>query len=411
VLLERTSNNGEILPPPVETDVMDSPAVHDDLVIGSSDGEAVAGRKSDSVEKTTHAVLTLHELVAAVQQASTAIERSVVRKVLAEMVTTTCNATADSSSAPVETLIAVPILLLEKGHWSSSEHNLFLAGIECYRKEWKKVATHVTTCTVTQVRAHAKSHFKLPKTAAPVVIPPTDGMTAPTPIATVRPDVTTPDGIVGVVIRNNVLGSSEPVFVLNFDRSLPVCAVVSVLKETSVYKSMGYSLLSDDCIRLLCCDMWENALSKQRGYVNCCLVSRKTQISSKHHLLVKLDRTLCDDFLTKFSGNGRRLNVAYDLWRCCLWELCHEFIKIGRKLDYSDKNNCSISDLIHSVMVQDIVGLVEPVSLNLQQSIYYVAGWTLCAAKKMSCRQKAHFGKFVLEFVEYCSFSSDDQAT
>ena len=110
---------------------------------------------------------------------------------------------------------------MKKGRWSSSEHDLFLVRIYCHRKEWKKVAAHVATHSITQVRAPSKSHFKLPKVAAPVVISTTNGGAASSPILIERAVVATPD---------------EPVLVSNFDCDSLVIDGVSLLKDTPVYK-------------------------------------------------------------------------------------------------------------------------------------------------------------------------------
>ena len=45
------------------------------------------------------------------------------------------------------------------GRWSSEEHEKFLAGLQLYGREWRKVAALVKTRTVMQTRTHAQKYF------------------------------------------------------------------------------------------------------------------------------------------------------------------------------------------------------------------------------------------------------------
>lgn len=46
------------------------------------------------------------------------------------------------------------------GRWTKEEHDLFLEGISRYGKEWKKIASLISTRTVVQVRTHAQKYFQ-----------------------------------------------------------------------------------------------------------------------------------------------------------------------------------------------------------------------------------------------------------
>jgi SHAQKYF class myb-like DNA-binding protein len=46
------------------------------------------------------------------------------------------------------------------GRWTRDEHQKFLAALNLYGKEWKKVAAHVRTRTVVQTRTHAQKYFQ-----------------------------------------------------------------------------------------------------------------------------------------------------------------------------------------------------------------------------------------------------------
>jgi len=45
------------------------------------------------------------------------------------------------------------------GRWSHEEHEKFLAGLQLYGREWRKVAALVKTRTVMQTRTHAQKYF------------------------------------------------------------------------------------------------------------------------------------------------------------------------------------------------------------------------------------------------------------
>ena len=46
------------------------------------------------------------------------------------------------------------------GRWTKEEHEAFLAALQLYGKEWKKVAAKVKTRTVVQTRTHAQKYFQ-----------------------------------------------------------------------------------------------------------------------------------------------------------------------------------------------------------------------------------------------------------
>lgn len=45
------------------------------------------------------------------------------------------------------------------GRWTLKEHEDFLVGLEKYGREWKKVASHISTRTSAQIRSHAQKYF------------------------------------------------------------------------------------------------------------------------------------------------------------------------------------------------------------------------------------------------------------
>ncbi|KAJ8607429.1 hypothetical protein CTAYLR_009990 [Chrysophaeum taylorii] len=77
---------------------------------------------------------------------------------------------------------------LESGRWSMAEHKRFVEGLEKFgRRKWIRIAQHVGTRTVIQVRSHAQKYFKklrkdeddlrppVPFCHAPYALPPRRG--------------------------------------------------------------------------------------------------------------------------------------------------------------------------------------------------------------------------------------------
>ena len=46
------------------------------------------------------------------------------------------------------------------GRWTKEEHEAFMAALQLYGKEWKKVAAKVKTRTIVQTRTHAQKYFQ-----------------------------------------------------------------------------------------------------------------------------------------------------------------------------------------------------------------------------------------------------------
>jgi SHAQKYF class myb-like DNA-binding protein len=67
------------------------------------------------------------------------------------------------SSIPVasvpETLRSAARHSNTNGRWTEEEHEIFLAALAKYGREWKKVATHIPSRTSSQVRSHAQKYF------------------------------------------------------------------------------------------------------------------------------------------------------------------------------------------------------------------------------------------------------------
>ena len=85
-------------------------------------------------------------------------------------------------------------------------------------------------------------------------------------------------------------------------------------------------------------------------------------------------------------------------WQACLYEVCDEFIKVPRKLDYSNILWDHIPDLIKKsfdVEYHDISALFTDAECS---QFYYIAVWTLNAFVKLSARKKDDLATALLYF-------------
>lgn len=57
--------------------------------------------------------------------------------------------------------------------WSNHEHQLFLESLKLYERDWKKIADHIGTKSVIQIRSHAQKYFiKMQKLGLSTHVPP-----------------------------------------------------------------------------------------------------------------------------------------------------------------------------------------------------------------------------------------------
>jgi len=71
---------------------------------------------------------------------------------------------------PPQTIARPPELTIppNAGRWSAQEHTRFVEGLEKHgRRKWIRIAEHVGTRTVIQVRSHAQKYFKKLRRGAP----------------------------------------------------------------------------------------------------------------------------------------------------------------------------------------------------------------------------------------------------
>ena len=101
----------------------------------------------------------------------------------------------------------------------------------------------------------------------------------------------------------------------------------------------------------------------------------------------------------------KRGNKSSMFWQACLYEACDEFIKLARKLDYSNIPLENIPDLIEKSFAMeshDISALFTDAGCS---QLYYIAGWTLNALVNVSARKKNDLATALLYFTNFCTSS------
>ena len=78
--------------------------------------------------------------------------------------------------------------------------------------------------------------------------------------------------------------------------------------------------------------------------VDACLMDTTIQLNTRTMKLLKLYLTLKHGFATSLSLDNINSNSHY--LSCCEYELCHEFIKVCRKINHSSKQVNDIDEVI-----------------------------------------------------------------
>ena len=191
----------------------------------------------------------------------------------------------------------------------------------------------------------------------------------------------------------------------SYDRLTVLKDVLIQLKETAVLKSILPSMSDVECNNFLDEVMWEDMLRVQRCNVDSCLAEKKTQLSKRTMKLALMDVDSCTKFSELNNTVLKRGNKASMFWQACLYEACDEFIKVARKLDYSNIPLEHIPDLIEksfAVESHDISALFTDAEYS---QLYYIAGWTLNALVKVSARKKDDLATALLYFTNFCTSS------
>ena len=127
----------------------------------------------------------------------------------------------------------------------------------------------------------------------------------------------------------------QPVLHSICERATKTDDAIAVLRESLVWKSMASKFSIDEIGIIFSIDYWDRVMLEQRKNVDACLMDTTTQLNARSMKLLKLDIALKDGFDTSLSLDNIDSKSHY--FSCCEYELCHEFIKICRKMDYSSK--------------------------------------------------------------------------
>ena len=73
---------------------------------------------------------------------------------------------------------------------------------------------------------------------------------------------------------------------------------------------------------------------------------------------------------------------------CCEYELCHEFIKNCRKMDYSSKQVKVVEEVIISSISVSTEDLYSEMGSRFVDNLYYIADWTVVALNKIAHTRK-----------------------
>ena len=79
----------------------------------------------------------------------------------------------------------------------------------------------------------------------------------------------------------------------------------------------------------------DDVMHEQRNNIDTCLMDKVSKLYARSMKLAKLDLDITRQFSSSLSLDNVR--DKYHIFSCCEYELCHEFIKICRKMDYSSK--------------------------------------------------------------------------
>ena len=104
-------------------------------------------------------------------------------------------------------------------------------------------------------------------------------------------------------------------------------------------------------------------------------MDKVSQLHTRSIKLAKLDLDLTNQFSSSLSLDNVR--NKYHVFSCCEYELCHEFIKICRKMDYSSKQVKVVEGVIvasFSVSAEDIY---LEMGSRVVDTLYYIARLTV----------------------------------
>ena len=86
----------------------------------------------------------------------------------------------------------------------------------------------------------------------------------------------------------------------------------------------------------------------------------------------------------------------------CEYELCHEFIKICRKMDYSSKQVKVVEKVIVSSFSVSVKDLYLEMGSRVADTLYYIDEYTVVALNKIADRRKEDVALPIRSFCNFC---------
>ena len=112
------------------------------------------------------------------------------------------------------------------------------------------------------------------------------------------------------------------------------------------------------------------------GNVRACALDRKTQLPVQNKKLVGLDTELCCSFAKESLIEKKEQSLIF--------LICYEFIRISRSFRYSSKTIKSLPLFVTESFSRGSQQIIDEFSVLVQETLYYIAGWTIHAASKTS---------------------------
>ena len=171
---------------------------------------------------------------------------------------------------------------------------------------------------------------------------------------------------------------------------------------TNCHAMTTIPLSTDQLERFSRCSFWVDTFSAEMRNVRASAIERKSQLSVRNKKLVVLDNELCWLFAKDCSVDMKEQSLAY--------VLCHEFIKISRTFRYSSENLISLPLFIRQIFSRDSQQVIHEFSVLAQETLYYIAGWTIHAANNVAPRRSEGTRHCLVYFVNtVCIRDSDSE--
>ena len=146
--------------------------------------------------------------------------------------------------------------------------------------------------------------------------------------------------------------------------------------------------------------MWTPVLKSQRDNVDACLATLKTQLPSKRSKLTKLDIKCISEFVDSIDDSVGIKRKAF------MYDLCHEFMKISRKMDYLDMGVNDISSIVSFAFSCEINCIKNEMSPSILETLYYITGWTISACRKVAEQRREEVATALRYLANSCTITS-----